>query len=335
MANGTKLVGQALIDDFYKKTRLKFVNLDTMTRPTGGGQSSQTIRRVGLLQGIYLPISVTVAGTLSNPNALGIASAVQRISVSVNSSGLVFDCSMSGYLNLVNEQLGTEFFAGAGTTLNQGNTAVTATTFLLYVYIPIAMNRRDPLGLVLLQSEQQTVELQIQWAADATVATGATVTGTVRPKIACFDIPSDGTLPPLNYLHQIIEDSNPVSQAGDVPYSPIRGNVYLSVWHGLTLAASAADSFSRVQVWVDGSNLWMDNNIADMDQLYYLNRGRTRRAGVIAIDFMASSELGTLGLTRDWFNTAQSTDYRHIITATGSGTLTTVRRMLNKIPSAA
>lgn len=324
---------QAAIDQFYKETRLRRINLDTMTKPTGGGQTSQTIRRVGLLQGIWLPISITVAGSLSNLNTLGIVSAIRRIRVTVNSSGDIFSCSGAGALYLVNEQIGDFYSLGQGTTNNQGGSAVSAATFKLYFYIPIAMNRRDPVGLVLLQSEQQTVELTIDWEADTTVATGATITGSVRPQIDAFSVPASGVLPPLNYIHQVIEDSYTVSGSGDITYSPIRGQVYLSVYHGLSLLQSSADSASRLQVIVNGSDTWKDMQIADMDAEYYLYHGRNRKAGVYPVDYMASSELGALGLTRDFFNTLGTTDYRHILTATGAGTLTTVRRMLALIPA--
>lgn len=325
------------INVFNNKTRLHRYKLPLMTKPTGGGITSIDLPRVGLLQGVMLQIAITVSGTVSAANALGVASVLNRVRLITNASVELASFSGAGYTYLINEQIGTELALAQGTTLNQGGTAVTATTFKLNVYIPVAMNRRDVTGLFQLQSEQQSVSLQITWESDSVVGGTATYTATCQGYLDFFTIPFENNkaiLPPLRYIHQIIEDSQAVSAASDVSYSPLRGNIYLSVFHGLSLAQSAADSASRLRVIVGGSDVWLDMDVAAMDAYYYLVRGRTRRAGVYPVDYMASSELGTLGLPRDYFDTGNTTDYQHILTATGSGTLTTVRRMLIPLPAA-
>lgn len=323
---------QEMYADFYNETRLHQIKLPVMTKPTNGGLTSQVLPRTGLLQGIHLIISITISGTLSNLNTLGVCSAIRRIRLLANSASDIVSISGAGLVYLLNEQIGTELALAQGTTLNQGGSAVSAATFKLNAYLPVAMNRRDTIGLFLLQSEQQTVELSIDWEADTTVATGATITGTCTPILDILTVPAkESAMPSLNLVHQIIEDSYTVSGSGDVTYEPLRGQVYLSIWHGLTLLQSAADAFTRFRVVVGGSDVWRDVVVADLDMMYYLNRGRVRRAGVIDQDYMVTSELGTLGLSRDWFDTRAASAYQHIITASTSGTLTTLRRQLVRV----
>lgn len=328
---------QKQIDLFNRLTAHKVIVLDTMT-PAGatGGVTSLTIRRVGLLQGIFLPINVTVGGTVNTPNALGIASLIRRIRVAVNSSGNLIDVSGSAWVNMVNEQIGSEYDLAQGTTQNQGNTAVTATSFKLFIYLPIAMNRRDVHGLVLLQSEQQTVSLEIDWSDQITVGgTTATYTASVKPYIDVLTIPNDSNggvvLPPLKYYHQLLQQQDTFTGAGDLTINPIRNNIYLTVFHATTLAASMSELASRLRIIRNGSDQVFDYNVDMMDMLYYLNHGRSRRAGIWAQEYMATTGQGMFGLTRDLFNSYNYTDYQHIITLTGTSTVDTIRRMLEPI----
>lgn len=326
---------QAQIDNFNNKTAFHRINLDTMTAPNAtGGITSLTIRRVGLLQGVWLPINITVAGTVNTPNAAGIISAIRRIRLTVNSSGNLIDISGSGYLNMVNEQIGTEKELAVLTTLNQGNTAVSAAAFKLFMYLPVALNRRDVTGLVLLASEQQTVELQIDWADQITVGgTTATYTASVRPQIDILTVPADGTLPPLKYFHQLIEQNDSVTGANDLTINPVRNNIYVSVWHMLNHAVSPSEVGTRLRMIRNGSDQVFDDNVDSTDLQYSVNRARARRAGVWPVDYMASTDQGMLGINRDLFNSHNYTDYQHIITTSATATVQTIRRMLSPIAS--
>jgi hypothetical protein len=317
---------------FYDKTRLKYSKLGTITKPTGGGSSpALQIPRTGLLQGIRLQITATVAGTLSNLNPLGAASIIRRVRLLVNSSNDLFSVSGAGYAYLLNEAIASELALAIGATYNQGRSVVSAATFRLDMYIPVSMNQRDSIGLFMLQNNQTTVELYIDWEADANVATGATITGTCVPTIEFLIVPATGELPPLNLIHQCIEDSVGVV-AGDYHYQPTQGQVYLQVLHGAALAqANTTDQFTRFRQVIAQSDYWMDETPETLDDLNYVQRGRNRLKGNILIDFAATSGLGVFGLPRDWFDTKWTTDYEHIITFGGSTTLTTIRRQLVRV----
>ena len=76
---------------------------------------------------------------------------------------------------------------------------------------------------------------------------------------------------------------------------------------------------------------WKDFTVAMLDDDFRLNYGANRPAGVIHQDYMATSELGTLGSDRDFFDTYGVTAYIHRITFTGAATLRTIRRQLVRV----
>lgn len=313
---------------FVQNTRRKIIQLpQAMNRPTGGGTSSMNLPKTGLLSRIYLAIRGSVSGTLTSPNALGFASIISRVRMTLNSGVDMFNVSGAGYHYLLRNTLGSEYIDIAGQS--NATSAVTAAAFNLDVVVPVAINLRDPLGLIMLQNEQTLVTLAVDWLADASVATGATVTATVTPYVELFTVPVDPQdYPPLNVVQQILEDQQTVSGAGDFAYNWPRGNTYLQVLHGFGIGAAGADNFSKVAVRVNQSDYLQNTDIPYLDMEYREFRGRIRPAGGIFVDLLASSGLGNFGLTRDVFNSALVTDLASVITATAGGTLFNVRRQL-------
>lgn len=313
---------------FNNATRQKFIDLPAMSRPTGGGRVEYQLPKTGLLARLWLNIAGSVAGTLSSPNALGMASIIRRIRLTANSGVDLVNISGAGYHYLLREMLESEYIDATGQS--NARSAVTATTFNLDMVLPIMLNLKDPLGLIMLQNEQTILTLSVEWETDSAVATGATVTGACYPQLEIFTVPTrKEDWPPLNVLHQIIEDSQAVSGAGAFTYNVPRGNVLIQMAHGLGIGASGSDGFNAAQFRVQQSE-YLDvvsrTQHLDMRHRYY--RGRARPAGAIYYDLMASSGLGLYGLTRDVFDTSKVTDIATVITATGAGTLYTLRRQL-------
>jgi hypothetical protein len=224
--------------------------------------------------------------------------------------------------------LESEYIDPVGQT--NGSTAVTATTFTLDTVVPLALNMRDTTGLIMLQNEQTIVNLYIDWLADTSVATGATVALTTGDLfLEVFTVPPDPKdWPPLNIIHQALEDQQQIAASGDFPYYWPRGNTYVQIMHGAGIGAAGSDSFNRFAVRVNQSDYLQSTPVDYLDMEYRLQKGRARPAGGIFVDLLASSGLGCYGLTRDMFNSALVTDLASVITATGAATLYTVRRQL-------
>lgn len=314
-------------------TRNKVSNLGAKSKGTAN-PLTWDLPRAGLLQGIFLAISGSVAGSLSAPNALGMSSIVRSVRLVANSGLEIFRASGPGYAYLLRDSIEANFDTAPQ---NTGRVAVTATTFNLDMYIPVAINSRDPLGLIMLQNESTLLTLTVEFEADATVATGATVTATVTPFMVWFTAPQDPKDLPaegMSFLHTITEETLTVSGAGDVSFYWPRGNTYAQLIHGLGFAVSAADSWSSMKVFANQSDTLYDLTPAGLTGLFNLYHGRARPLGVIPVDLLQLSGLGNYGSARDVINTARLTDIRTVITATGAGTLYSVKRQLVPLTSA-
>ena len=314
---------------FNSATRLKRFQLPALSKTANAAQVTlrQDLPRVGLLSRIYLAISATVSGTLSNQNALGAASIINRVRLRANNAITIFDVSGPGYHYLLRDALEFEGYDPLSHTT--ARSAVSATTFVLDMVIPVAVNLRDPIGLILLQNEQTLLTLEVVCEADGTVATGASVTATVTPYMEVFTVPPDPQdWPPLDLVHQILEETQSVTGSADVTYQWPRGNTYLQVIHGAGIAQSGTDQWTAAKLRVNQSD-YLENlttGLADLN--YTFTHGRARLKGQIYWDFMGSSGLGNYNLTRDLINSALVTDLATVITPSSLSTLYTIRRQL-------
>lgn len=318
--------------DFYAGTRRKPIRQSTMTSPAAGGQQTIQLDRAGFLQGVYLGISSVVvsSGGVTAPNPFGMASAIREVRLRPNAANDIYDVSGFGYKKLVDPFLGLAGWPTMGDTYNQGNSTVAAGTFKLDMYIPVAMNRRDPIGLFNLQNPTTTLTLTVWFEAPASMGTAIdSVTTTVTPYMDVLDLFSPHVLPPQQYLHQFKEDTTSW-QAGDITYQPELGQKYLACNHVLLTTANVpSDLYTRFQSVINGTDRWRDQAQDLCDMEYHQNFGANRPVGLITDDFLASTELGTLsGLDRDVFDTEQTTAWKHIITSSIATNLLTVRRQL-------
>jgi len=316
---------------FAVNTRRKVLPLTgAITRPAGGGTFGPlTLPKTGLLARIYLALRGTVAGTVTTPNGLGMACIISRMRIQANSGIDIFNVSGAGYHYLLRNSLESEYIDPVGQS--NGTVAVSATTFNLDAVIPIALNMRDPTGLIMLQNEQTIVNLFIDWLADGSVTTGGATTSltTGDAFLEVFTVPPDPKdWPPLNVIHQCLEDQQQIAAAGDFPYYWPRGNTYVGVYHGAGIGAAGSDTFNKFAVRVNQSDYLQSTPVDFLDVEYRLQKGRARPAGGVFVDLLATSGLGCYGLARDMFNSALVTDLASVITATGAVTLFTVRRQL-------
>lgn len=313
---------------FALNTRQKIVAQPQLVKPTGGGMTELEIRRAGLLARIYLRINVVGTGTPGTPNPLGIASVIRRVRVVANSGLELYSMSGPGYAYIGQHMLEGETYPV--TSQNQGTSAVAAGTFNLDMVIPIAVSMMDFTGLVLVQSEQILVTVQVDWEADTVVGgTGWTYTGTCTPYVEFFSVPLDpADAPPLNKAHVVLEEQRTVTGAGEYIYEPLRRPTYLQLAHGLGFGVAGADRITTARVRIEQSNYLFDGDINLINMLWRYQKGYARPNGVWLYDWMASSGLGNYGGARDRINTAAITSFESVFNATAAGQLYTIRRML-------
>lgn len=281
----------------------------------------------GILGAIYLSIRGTISGTLTSPNALGLSSVIREVRVVVNGKVDIIRLTGPQYFWLVRDQLEHYVDVGAHTG---GRGAVATGAYVLDMYLPIAMNARDLPGLVLLQNEQTEVVLTVEFEADANIATGINAhAATVIPTLVLYTVPAEeADLPPLNIVHSLIGETQVISGAGMFTYFWPRGNTYLQMIHGAGFAVSGADSWTQIVCRAAGNQSFFDQAPVRLDQDHTRYRGRARPLGVIVVDMIGSSGLGSYGSARDVIYSQAITNLKSDITYTGAITAHHVRREL-------
>lgn len=320
---------------FEANTRKKLIRQPALVKPAGGGPTTLAIQRTGLLARIYLNITGTVSGSGAALNPLGLSSIIRRVRLVANSGLELFSVSGPGYAHILQHLLESE--RGPVTPANQGTNVVADGAFNLDMMIPVCVSLMNFTGLVLTQSEQILVTLEIDWEADTAVGgAGTTVTATATPYVEFFSIPSSPEdAPDLTRAHVILEDTRTIAGPGEQIYEPLRRPTYLQLAHGFGFAAGNAgvDNFDRLQLRIEQSNYLFDGDVNAADIEFNLYHGIQRPRGIWVYDFMASSGLGNYLAARDRVNTSLITSFESVFNATAAGTLYTIRRMLIDLAS--
>ena len=319
---------------FQNSTRLKFIRLPAMTKPTGGGTTQVDLPRAGILSQIYLQISVTTAGTLTTTSGWGIAAAIRRVRLTLNSGVDIVNITGAGYVYGLREMINLGLDP---TPQNQGRVApVTGTTYILDMIIPVSINNRDEAGLLLLQNDSTLATLVVEWETDSNVILtgGGTYTGTCTPLLGMFEVPVAKTAwPNFSIVQQIIEEQAAISGAGDYVYTWPRGNIYLGVYH--TIQGS---TWTQARLRIQQSIFLADFDVATHRVYFNSLVSRDTDLGTVNpiknsnqrvfFDFLGTDGLGAYGAGRDPLDSRNVTDLTSVLTVAGAGTLSTVRRQL-------
>lgn len=284
----------------------------------------------GILAGIYLEITGSIAGTLSALNAAGKSSIVKQITVIANTSGEIHRFTGPQYHWLLRNQ--NDLFVNDPVPFSDGRSAVATGAFDVSMFIPFAVNARDDVGLFLLQNKETVVTVLVEFETDATVATGATVTASVTPHLETFTVPpSDKDMPKFRLLHQIIGETRAISGAGDYEYEWPKNVTYLQMLFGFGFGVSGADNWTKIVHRVAGTDRPYEYSPNSLTLDFARFRGVTRPLGTIPLDLIGTSGMGLYASSRDVIYAQEVTDLRSVLTATGAGTLHAVRRVLTAL----
>lgn len=305
-------------------TRRKFVPVQSKTYGSESPLKFE-LSKAGVLGGIYLAIRGSISGTLSNLNAHGKASVIRQVRGYVNTGLDLFQFSGAQYHYLIRDHL--EDYKDPVPS-SDARSAVAAAAYNLDMYIPVAVSAIDVRGLLVLESEKIVATLTVEFEDPANVAMGATITGTVTPFLEIFTLPpKPEDRPPFNTVHQLIAETRVVGGAGEIDYPWPLGNMYLQMLHGLGFGVSGADGWSQAILRAATDRLYQYTPIsADLEFARW--HGRARLPGTLPIDLLGSDGLGVYGGDRDALFSSLTPDLKTTITATGVGTLHSVRRQL-------
>jgi hypothetical protein len=316
-------------------TRIKKNPLESQaTTSTTGATLRWDVPKTGILAALMLVITGTLTGTPSTPVATGMAALISRVRLVANSGINLIDVSGIGYHYLLRDMLEHNVDpVPQASARNAGESGVLD----LSMFFPIALNSRDPIGLIMLQNEDTQLTLEVEVAALTAVANDFSASSiTIQPVLDVFTVPVDPKdHPPFDFAHTITEESQVVAAAGEARWAWPRGNIYAQVIHGLGVGSSGADGFTFYSLLVNQTDyIYRNVSAAFLTREFSRFRGRTRLGGVIPVDFLSQSGLGNYGAARDLLDSRQLTDINSVITASSAGTLRTVKRQLVPLPKA-
>jgi hypothetical protein len=316
---------------FLVNTRRKIVNLNVHTASAAGGNTTfYDVPKVGFLAAIYSANRGTIASGAGAVPATGKAAILRDIRLMANAGLDVFGMSGAHYHYLLRELFDSEYIDILADT--DARSAAANAAFNVDTVIPVALNLRDAIGLLMLQSEALTLTFQLTWETALNIM-GASATYSVVPTATpfaeIFTIPNDPRdWPRIDVVNQHLADTQAVPAAGQWEYQWPKGNVYLHVVHGLGIGAAGADGFSAARLRVQQSDSIQNTNLLFLTRENYRRTGRARVAGTVTFDLLGTSGLGSYGLTRDLLDSGLLTDLATELTATGAGTAYNLRHQL-------
>lgn len=317
---------------------------------TEGSTVSFEIPKARLLSKIKLLISATVNVTHASETAfVPVANApfplVKKIEVNLNNgfSPYVVSGVQAYIMNLlgangsaVSPVVDTATVTNPSRAKNVlGKTASSGGTnnrLQMIIDLPIALNDRDPAGLIMLQAPDVLVNVNVTMGSVLTdlfsVTTGMTVAvtnATIQPIIETFSIPAPmEARPDLSILKLVQGRTETISAAGSKVIALPTGNMYrkLAIWvkdsSGGEADADLSTDFKLKLNTADQPYSIPHRVLADINAQDY---GVILPAGVFVFDFSKNNGLPNFGTPRDYIDTAQLTQFELEFTAAAAGSV--------------
>lgn len=337
---------------FAQATRQNWHSLTGMNY-AAGQIASKDLPRVGLLARLLVVVKGTVtvahASQTTVPKAeKGPWALIKRIKLVANSGVEIFNTTGFGayLLNAFKRQRYALDEAVANDDAfvfeNAASSGGVANKVQFAIEIPVALNERDPIGLILLQNQETLLTLQIEWA-DAglngvlyTSLSGYTLSNpsfTAYPLIEYFSVPArKEDYPDLSLLHQVIEERVNILGVGETYHSLPRGNIYVAILNYVEISGALAAA-TDVENWKlmynqaeTPYNVRGELFRALMRQRY----GRFLGKGVYCWDFNYQGIPG-LANSRDYINSAAITEFQQVLTVSPGATLGQNNNFINAV----
>jgi hypothetical protein len=337
---------------FLNQTRQQFTELAAQTI-TPGQRLYFQLPPVGLLSRLFLWVKGTTTVTPGTGTAAlsdrGAANFIKRVKLLANSGSAIYD--VSGYgTHIINNILSfgtspdkTLFDRSISAEVYGSGVNSGANDWRFCYQIPIAINQRDPIGMILLQNEatQLTLEVEFNDIKGANnllapiVVTGdatATFSGICGCNMEYFTVPREtADRPALNVVHQWLEQQDAITSTGENPKSMLRGNTYMRLAHYLTLGNALSSAVDKLKIVYNTSETPYIINEMTQLALQRSRYGMDLPKGTYVWDWYMSNGLVGLGTSRDFINSANVTQFESILDIDSSATVTAGQSYINTL----
>ena len=322
---------------FINATRQNLQSVTTMNYESGRNVSYD-ISKVGLLAKVYLRFKGTVTAKHASKTTFAKApqapfNLANRIELVLNNGVSVWNttgwgCYLQNMVNKLNYCLNEPL--AQNSVFKFGNTcSSTGAKNDLEFTLPlnIAVNDRDLVGLLMLQSSQIVATVKVDNAAGSILTTDTDITMTVdgawHISVEYFDIPANPQdYPVLGTVHQVQEDNYAINSTGQNRFSMLGGNTYLKIINQVLINGTAnSTDVEKLMLKYNLTNTPYDMSAGDMLAMQVERYGRALPTGVFVWDFFHSNGLPNLGNQRDFVNTENISEFDEYVQISGSATL--------------
>lgn len=327
-----------------------------MMPPKAGADNSRIsfdIPKVRLGSRIFCELSLTLTATHASKTAYTAGTFspwtyINNVTVDLNNGWAPVQLTGTGlYLwNLINAA-NPAMLANSTTDIRRpvyqplvSSSGGTANTVKLLFEIPLMLNERDPIGLIMLQNQETLVNLTIDLGDESDLApaaagyTFATSSIVLTPMVETFSIPLDKNYyPDLSILKLCNMKTQTIPGAGQVNLDLPCGNMYrklLFFIQDATGGEADADISGNLELIFNQSDVVMSQKPSLLAAINAKEYGVTLPAGVYAFDF-SNQGIPNLGTARDYIDTERLTDFQFRFTAAGAGSITAVYETLARL----
>lgn len=329
---------------FQQATRQNFTELPAQPFVSGGRLYFE-LPKVGLLSRLILQLSGVMTVTLSGGTAAiseRLAyNLIKRVRLIANSGASIFD--VSGYGTYAINRLLRYDSSPQDSLIDHGTKALAyqagvtagANNWNFGLEIPIAVNERDPLGLILLQNQASQLVLEIEFNSEysldamlapvlVTGAATASFVGKVGAMMEYFTVPRNvEDYPALNVIHQWIEQRDSVTSVGAWTKNLQRGNTYQRIVHALTVnKALNSAAVEKLRLIYNQAETPYNVNALTQAFLQRSRYGSDLPKGMFVHDFTMSNGLPSLGNARDFIRSAGVTEFQSEVTIASGTSMT-------------
>jgi len=189
------------------------------------------------------------------------------------------------------------------------------------VELPIGINERDPLGLLLLQNPDTIAVVEVDTATDTdmfTQAAGDIVAWSGRAVLylELMNVPDNPDfLPPITKLHRLKFYKQAIATTGDNTHGFTPGNIMLRSIERVMIngARCAVTDVEQLQMVLNDGIVKDNFDYAHQLYLQRMRYGRDLPLAVHVHDFMIQGIAG-YGGTRDWVDTSTLTEFAEVVT---------------------
>lgn len=354
-ANQSKVSPAQRASNFAQMTRSNWQMLPSVTGAENSTVQIQ-IPKVRLTSRIRLEVTATVTATHASSTTFTLQplapyNIFNRITVDMNNGFSPF--SLSGrelYMyNLMRENDALQ--ANSTTAANRGMTNIpnvsssggTANTTRFMMDLPLSLNDRDPVGLILTQNQETTVTVTLNFGtylAMLATTSGFTIAPTsivVTPFVESFSIPANpDAFPDLSVLKLVQSTRQTIAGAGQtivkLPVGMTYRKLVILIEDNASIPVGIADAafsgnFDLVFNQADVPYSIKPSVLAAINTQQF---NGVMPLGVYAFDFSYQG-MANYGGARDYIDTEKLTEFWLRFNATAAGTVTCVYEMLSRL----